>query len=503
MSHPLKTAVTKHKARLGAELTKARLRRSFASLEALREHVNTGKERNTTLVGAQPKGERPDATSWSHPRWVRINTIRSTLDEQLATTFVGYKHIGRLEDIVATSKDSSDPVLHIDEHIPNLVAIPSGTDLTGSAAYRKGLIILQDKASCFPAYLLDPKTDHGDCLDACAAPGNKTTHVAAILKTCGIDESPTIWACERDKGRAVVLQNMVERAGAKHFVRVKAGQDFLKLDPDKEPWCGVGALLLDPSCSGSGIVGRDDMPPLTLPEKEVSPSDKPNAKKRKRKALSNPTPAPALEAPVEVDEEIPLAQNQSEDKLRGRLEALSAFQLKLLLHAFRFPTARKVTYSTCSVHAEENEHVVVKALNSPVALQMGWHILRRELQVPGMKAWDLRGQVEECGGLSPGIMHTSEEISDACIRCEKGTKEGTQGFFVAGFVRDDVETTTTGADRGRKAPLNSSDGSSMDGEWEGFGDEGSVLTTAPNGEQLEHHADGKEVIAKAAKYRLR
>lgn len=502
LSHPLKTAVTKHKARLGAELTKARLRRGFASLEALREHVNTGKERNTALVDAQLKGERPDITSWSHPRWVRINTIRGTLDEQLATTFAGYKHLEHLEDIVDTaSKDSSGPVLHIDKHIPNLVALPSGTDLSSSAAYRKGLIILQDKASCFPAYLLDPRTEDGDCLDACAAPGNKTTHVAAILNTCGTNEaSPIIWACERDKARAVVLQNMVERAGAKDPVKVKTGQDFLKVDPQKEPWCGVGTLLLDPSCSGSGIVGRDDMPPLILPEKEVSPSDKPNAKKRKRKALSNPTPA--LEAPAGVDEEVPLAQGQFEDKLRGRLEALSAFQLKILLHAFRFPTARKVTYSTCSIHAEENEHVVVKALNSPVALQMGWHILRREDQVPGMKAWGLRGHVEECGGLLSGSIHTSEEVSDACIRCDKGTKEGTQGFFVAGFVRDHVGTTTTGANREGNAPLNPSDGSPTDGEWEGFSDEGSVLITASNGEQLEHHVDGKEVIAKPAKYRL-
>lgn len=502
LSHPLKSAVTKHKARLGAELTKARLRRGFASLEALREHVNTGKERNTALVDAQSKGGRLDVTSWSHPRWVRINTIRSTLDEQLATTFAGYKHVESLEDIVDTASEfSSDQVLHIDKHIPNLVALPSGTDLTGSAAYKKGLIILQDKASCFPAYLLEPRSEHGDCLDACAAPGNKTTHLAAILTTCGTNLAcPTIWACERDKARAVVLQNMVDRAGAKDLVKVKAGQDFLKLDPEKEPCCGVGALLLDPSCSGSGIVGRDDMPPLVLPEKETSSSDKPNAQKRKRKALSTPTPA--LQAPAEVNEEVPLPQDQPEDKLRGRLEALSAFQLKLLLHAFRFPAARKVTYSTCSLHAEENEHVVVKALNSPVALQMGWRILRRDEQVPGMKAWDLRGHVEECGSLSAGSIHTREEISDACIRCDKDTKEGTQGFFVAGFVRADMMSTIAGAKQGRITPLNRSDSFSTDEEWEGFSDEGSVSITAPNGEQMEHHVDGEDLIAKPAKSKL-
>lgn len=503
LSHPLKNAVTKHKARLGAELTKARLRRGVASIEALRVYVNTGKEGNGALLDAQPNTRRPDVASWSHPRWVRINTLRSTLDEQLATTFAGYQQVERLDEIMDTvSRDSSNPTLHVDKHVPNLVAVPSGTDLTNSAAYRKGLIILQDKASCFPAYLLDPRTEYGDCLDACAAPGNKTTHLAAIIAACGTDEAwPTIWACERDKPRAVVLQNMVERAGAKDHIKVKAGQDFLKLDPDKEPWRDIGALLLDPSCSGSGMVGRDDMPPLVLPVKDVGFLDKPISKKRKHKGFNVSTPPP--EAPVDLDEEVPLVQDQNEDKLRGRLEALSAFQLKLLLHAFHFPTATKVTYSTCSIHAEENEHVVVKALNSPVALQGGWRVLRRDEQVSGVKAWDVRGDNGECGGLLPGSIQTSEEISEACIRCNKGTKEGTQGFFVAGFVRDNVKTVIAEADRGSIISLGSSESSSADEEWDGFSDEGSIVDMAPDEKPREHHVGGNGLIAKPAKSNAR
>lgn len=479
-SHPLKIAVTKHKARLGAELTKARLRRNFASLEALREHVNAGREGSGALVDVQSNNRRSEDASWSHPRWVRINTIRTTLDEQLATTFAGYQNIERLEDIVNTvSRDSSSPILHVDKHIPNLVALPSGTDLTASAAYRSGLIILQDKASCFPAYLLDPRIEYGDCLDACAAPGNKTTHLAAIVAARGTNKvCLTIWACERDKARAAVLQNMVERAGGKDHVKVKAGQDFLKLDPGKQPWDDIGALLLDPSCSGSGIVGRDDMPTLVLPEKHAGFVDRPKSKKRKRKGLNLPTPAP--EHPAELDEEIQLAEDQSGEKLRGRLEALSAFQLKLLLHAFRFPRAKRVTYSTCSIHAEENEHVVVKALNSPLAQQRGWRILRRDEQVPGMKAWDVRGRMGECGDLLPGSIQTSEEISEAYIRCNKGTKEGTQGFFVAGFVRDNVDGAIAEADSEGTTPRSSTRSSPSDEpdeEWEGFSDEGSTVNS--------------------------
>ncbi|KAG6019959.1 hypothetical protein E4U41_003025, partial [Claviceps citrina] len=118
----------------------------------------------------------------------------------------------------------------------------------------------------------------------------------------------------------------------------------------------------------------------------------------------------------------------SEKDLRERLEALSSFQLTLLLHAFRFPRARKVTYSTCSVHAEENEHVVVAALRSDIAREAGWRILPREDQVSGMRAWPVRGLVQACDG--------DEAVAEACIRTYKGDGRGVMGFFVAAFARD-------------------------------------------------------------------
>ena len=395
------------------------------------------------------------------------------MKEQLGTTFAGYKVVESLDDLLRCSLSSAEKFLHVDKHVPNLLALPPATDLSKTRAYVDGQIILQDKASCFPAYLLNPQAQDGDILDACAAPGNKTSHLAAILHSeSRVAATSKIYAFERDKNRASTLRTLLETAGVQRFVTPKVGQDFLKIDPADSPWNGIGTLLLDPSCSGSGIVGRDEILHVVLPSKKASEIGKMQSKKRKKKSTTEFTPI--VHNATEISEEIPTHEIPPSDQLPARLNALSTFQLKLLLHAFHFPNARKITYSTCSIYAEENEHVVMKALTSSIAQERGWRILKREDQIPGMKAWNIRGKVDACFTVNDiandnndddgGRRIKKEEIAEACIRCEKGTREGTQGFFVAGFVRDLSFSNPEPSE-----PLMMM----MDEEWEGFSDSGS------------------------------
>lgn len=426
VSHPLRIAVSRHKARLSAELTKARLKRGCASVEDLRKLVNENAiRRNTTPDDAVKR--------YSHPRWIRINTLRTTVDEQLQTTFSNYKQVDSLDQIIGSaSSNNCQNILYRDRHIPGLLALPITSDVQTSHAYHDGLIILQDKASCFPAYMLDPISETGDILDACAAPGNKTTHLAAIINSRSSSTKCKIWACERDRERATSLQNMVNKAGAQKIAVVKPGQDFLKIDPQKTPWNNVQYLLLDPSCSGSGIIGRDETLNIALPK--ILVDERPNhlSKKRKRAAESE-----NRRKIINPKEDIVNETTDSETSLDTRLEALSAFQTKLLLHAFAFPRAQRITYSTCSIYEKENEHVVLRALSSPVATQRRWRILERGTQVSGAKDWAIRGNRAACESWS--VDGDVQTVAEACIRCERGTEEGTQGFFVAGFVRDDAE----------------------------------------------------------------
>ncbi|OHE93786.1 NOL1/NOP2/sun family protein [Colletotrichum orchidophilum] len=418
-SHGLRTAIERHRARLASELTRARLRRKMSSLELLRADVN---------ANADPEGR--------HPRWIRVNVLKSNVEDQLGTTFKGYERALSIEAVTqATGK-----AIFIDSHIPFLLAASPGTDVTKTQAYLKGEIILQDKASCFPAYLLDPHSEDGDVIDSCAAPGNKTTHLAAIVKSHEPEQGAqkqTIFAFERDSKRAQTLEKMVKIAGSRGMTKIGPGQDFLDVDPESDAYKHVGALLLDPSCSGSGIVGRDSMPELHLPEVPGPPGAKgvkgksskqakPDDRKRKRDGKEEP-------GAVMVDDDGNAVEVQSEQELQKRLDALAGFQLTLLLRAMKFPAAKKITYSTCSIHAEENEGVVIKALASEVAKERGWKILPRQKQVRGMREWPVRGLPEAAGG--------DGSVAEACIRTYKGDGHGVMGFFVAAFARDGNDGT--------------------------------------------------------------
>lgn len=473
----------RHKARLKAEFTKIRVRRGCASIEQLKAAITREKR-------------LADGTShFVYPRWVRINNIRTTLEEQLSTTFKSYRRVNSLAQLASEDEVESrkpEPRLFIDPNIPDLVAVPFGADFTASSAYKNGEIILQDKASCFPAYLLlgdrgpsDPW--EGDLIDGCAAPGNKTTHLASLMAKQHKDSTNNkqrIFSMDASTMRSKTLQKMVGLAGA-DSVTVLQGQDFLALDPEDERFENVTGLLLDPSCSGSGIIGRDDVPQFTLPTPAVSKAPKSHGKKRKRPDNDDEVDGEQSKATVGVPQAAPTDEN---DILDGtidpdRLTKLSSIQARIVEHALSFPNATHVTYSTCSIHLIENEGVVARILSSQVAQERGWRLLRRDEQPDGLRRWNKRGVREELpaqGETGPsGTVDLPDEALDACIRSWQGDAEGLGGFFVAGFVRDPDHVAPVLSAKKRERPREhdkqdkndqNEDTDEEDDDWEGFSD---------------------------------
>ncbi|KAK4388717.1 25S rRNA (cytosine-C(5))-methyltransferase NSUN5 [Sesamum angolense] len=158
------------------------------------------------------------------PRYVRVNTLK--IDTEFAIRELGQQHAVQEDDIV-----------------PDLLILPPGADLHNPLVMN-GSIFLQGKASSMAAVALGPKPGW-EVIDACSAPGNKTVHLAALMKGEG-----KILACELNKERVKRLKNNVKLAGATN-VKVMH-EDFLNLDPRDPSYSKVRAILLDPSCSGSG-----------------------------------------------------------------------------------------------------------------------------------------------------------------------------------------------------------------------------------------------------------
>lgn len=102
------------------------------------------------------------------------------------------------------------------------------------------MIFLQ--ASCLPVHILGPPPG-SVVLDMCAAPGMKTTHLAALMNSEG-----TVFAVERNPKRFETLNRILDGSGA------TCVQTFNKdvLTCSDKDFPNVEYILVDPSCSGSG-----------------------------------------------------------------------------------------------------------------------------------------------------------------------------------------------------------------------------------------------------------
>lgn len=108
----------------------------------------------------------------------------------------------------------------------------------------QGKVFIQNAASWLPVLALDPKP--GELiLDMCAAPGGKTSHIAAATQN-----QAKVTANDNSRGRLAKLQSNLDRLGvenvqttlfdATQLVRKLEGQQFDK-------------ILLDAPCSGEGL----------------------------------------------------------------------------------------------------------------------------------------------------------------------------------------------------------------------------------------------------------
>ncbi|MGA2317097.1 MAG: 16S rRNA (cytosine(967)-C(5))-methyltransferase RsmB [Thermodesulfobacteriota bacterium] len=113
---------------------------------------------------------------------------------------------------------------------------------------KEGLYIIQDEASQLVTSILDPKPGER-ILDACAAPGGKTTHMAQKMEDRG-----EIYALDLSKGKLDLIEEMCQRLGIKivRTIKTNAAQPLpipkgMRFD----------RILADVPCSGFGTLRKN------------------------------------------------------------------------------------------------------------------------------------------------------------------------------------------------------------------------------------------------------
>jgi 16S rRNA (cytosine967-C5)-methyltransferase len=112
-------------------------------------------------------------------------------------------------------------------------------------SFARGLFVVQDEASQLVTYLLGPRPGER-ILDACAAPGGKTTHIAQLT-----GDKSEIVAVEKDTKRIARLRENIEALDINSVSIVNS--DILDLH-DAEPFDRV---LLDAPCSATGVIRKN------------------------------------------------------------------------------------------------------------------------------------------------------------------------------------------------------------------------------------------------------
>lgn len=134
------------------------------------------------------------------------------------------------------------------EELPTGLVVNGAFDLRGDPLFARGALVAQSRAATLAGQLLAPAPGMR-VLDLCAAPGGKTTHLAAQMG------AGAVVAVERHPGRAQALRESVARLHAETIVTVETG-DAAQPRADGP----FDAVLVDPPCSGLGTLqGRPDL----------------------------------------------------------------------------------------------------------------------------------------------------------------------------------------------------------------------------------------------------
>ena len=166
------------------------------------------------------------------PVTLRVNTLKTTvnsIEKTLKKENIDFEKVSWNEDALILPNNNE----HKAQEFSNI----DEKRIQDLEIYKNGEIYLQSLSSMMPVIALEPKAKE-NILDMAAAPGGKTTQIAAITQN-----EAFITACEKNKIRAERLKYNIEKQGAKSInVLIEDARNLSN-------YFSFDKILLDAPCS--------------------------------------------------------------------------------------------------------------------------------------------------------------------------------------------------------------------------------------------------------------
>lgn len=158
---------------------------------------------------------------------IRVNTLKLTIEE--------------LEQ-----KLEEKQIAYERARIPDFLYLKNIKNISNLDLFKEGLFTIQDEGAGEIGYVLNPKPEE-TVLDACSAPGGKTTHLAELMKNDG-----NIVAWDIHEHRVKLVEENAKRLGIS-IVQTQVKDASIYQEKYKERF---DKILLDVPCMGLGVLKR-------------------------------------------------------------------------------------------------------------------------------------------------------------------------------------------------------------------------------------------------------
>jgi 16S rRNA (cytosine967-C5)-methyltransferase len=198
------------------------------------------------------------ATRWSHPTWLAARWIARygedeavalmrAMNERPPLTLRANTLRATRDALAARLRDDEGLAASPTRYAPEGVAVAHGGAPGGWRAFADGLFAVQDEASMLVSRLLAPRPGE-TVADVCAAPGAKTTHLAALMEDRG-----RILAFDASPARLARVADAAARLGVSIVEPLEGSVEALA--PRFAGACD--RVLVDAPCSNLGVLRRN------------------------------------------------------------------------------------------------------------------------------------------------------------------------------------------------------------------------------------------------------